>query len=120
MLKNVLITAIVGAGLHVGVGWEWTLVAAIAGGMLSVQRGWLTGALALGLSWGAVLLGSYLLAPDASAVLLGILDALIGGNTNGAIAVACTLLFGGLLGLCGGVIGSQIRSVIWQPAASDG
>lgn len=109
MLKNVLITAFISAGLHVGLGWEWTLLAAIAGGLLSVRRGWLTGSLALALSWGALLLGSFFLAPDASAVLLGVLDALIGGNTNGAIAVACTLLFGGLLGLCGGVIGSQIH-----------
>ena len=111
MLRNVLIGALTSAGLHVAVGWEWTVAAAVLAGVLSVRRGWLTGCLALAIAWGGVLLGSYLMAPGASSVLLGVIGGLISGNTTPAVAVACTLVFGGLLGLAGGVIGGQLRAM---------
>ena len=112
MLRNVLIGAVISAGLHVAVGWEWTVSAAILAGVLSVRRGWLAGLLALTIAWGGVLLGSYLMAPAASGVLLGVVGGLISGNTSAALAVACTLIFGGLLGLAGGIIGGQLRAMI--------
>ncbi len=112
MLRNVLIGAITSSGLHVAVGWEWTVAAAILTGVLSTRRGWLTGFLALEIAWGSVLLGSYLIAPGASSVLLGVIGGLISGNTIPAVAVACTLIFGGFLGLAGGVIGAQLRMIV--------
>jgi len=111
MLRNVLIGAFTSAGLHVAVGWEWTVAAAVLVGVLSIRRGWLAGFLALALAWGGVLLGSYLMAPGASGVLLDVISGLISGNTTPAVAVASTLIFGGLLGLAGGVIGGQLRAM---------
>lgn len=117
MLRNVLIGAITSAGLHATVGWEWTIAAAVLTGVLSIRRGWLAGCLALAIAWGGVLLGSYLTAPAASGVLLGVISGLISGNTTPFVAVACTLVFGGLLGLAGGVIGSQLRAMITSTTA---
>lgn len=111
MLRNVLIGAVTSAGLHVAVGWEWTIAAAILAGVLSIRRGWLAGAFALAAAWGSVLLGSYLMAPGASSILLGVIGGLISGNTIPAVAVASTLIFGGLLGLAGGAIGGQLRAM---------
>lgn len=111
-----MIAAPLSAVLHLLIGWEWTIAAGVMAGVLAPETGGRSGLLAVGASWGGVLLWSLLAAPDASAVLLDVLGGLVGGNTPGAAIVALTLAFGALLGLTGGLAGSQAR-LLAQPAA---
>lgn len=111
------LAAPVAAGLHLAVGWEWTILPAIVAGVLAGSRGWMAGLLTVALPWAGILAWSYAASPDSTPILLGVLGGLLGGNTPGAVVVALTLLFGGLVGLAGGTVGSQLNGL--APAGPD-
>lgn len=111
------LAAPVAAGLHLAVGWEWTILPAIVAGVLAGSRGWMAGLLTVALPWAGILAWSYAASPDSTPILLGVLGGLLGGNTPGAVVVALTLLFGGLIGLAGGTVGSQLNGL--APAGPD-
>jgi len=113
----VALAAPVAAGLHLAVGWEWTILPAIVAGVLAGSRGWMAGLLTVALPWAGILAWSYAASPDSTPILLGVLGGLLGGNTPGAVVVALTLLFGGLIGLAGGTVGSQLNGI--APAGPD-
>jgi hypothetical protein len=113
----VALAAPVAAGLHLAVGWEWTILPAIVAGVLAGSRGWMAGLLTVALPWAGILAWSYAASPDSTPILLGVLGGLLGGNTPGAVVVALTLLFGGLIGLAGGTVGSQLNGL--APAGPD-
>jgi hypothetical protein len=111
LVRTVALAAPVAAGLHLAVGWEWTILPAIVVGVLAGARGWMAGLLTVALPWAGILAWSYAASPDSTPILLGVLGGLIGGNTPGAVVVALTLLFGGLIGLAGGTVGSQLNGL---------
>ena len=100
------VTFVLAFVLHLLLGWGWTLVAGIAGGVWAVRRGWLVGALGVGLDWLVWLFYDYLTAQAATAEMVRVLGATLGNLPGGAV-VGLTLLLGLLLGALGGLIGTQ-------------
>ncbi|HHP7238023.1 hypothetical protein [Longibacter sp.] len=111
LVRILSLAAPVAAGLHLAVGWEWTILPAVVAGVLADSRGWMAGLLTVALPWAGILAWSYAASPDSTPILLGVLGGLLGGNTPGAVIVALTLLFGGLIGLAGGALGSALNGL---------
>lgn len=120
-MLRILITAALALLLHLTLGWAWTLLAGVIGGVWARRwgRAMLVGAIGVGLDW-AVLVGYNLIVAGAETrIMTGIMGALI-GNTPGAVVVAATVLIGALIGALGGWMGSQLhqlaRATIPRPA----
>ena len=92
--------------LHLLLGWGWTLAAGIAGGFWAVRRGWLVGALGVGLDWLVWLLYDYAVARAATSEMVRVLGGIL-GNLPGVAVVGFTLLLGLVLGALGGFVGTQ-------------
>lgn len=114
---TLLLTIVMALAVHLTLGWAWTLGAGVLGGALAARRGWLVGALGVGLSWTVLVVYSAVAAPEPFAILLDTLGGIL-GNTPGALAVALTLLIGVLLGALGGIIGSQLGALTAGPSAA--
>ena len=100
------VTFILAFALHLLLGWGWTLAAGVAGGAWAVRRGWLVGALGVGLDWLAWLFYDYLTAQAATAEMVRVLGGILGNLPGGAV-VGLTLLLGLVIGGLGGFIGTQ-------------
>lgn len=107
ILTYALFTFFVGLFLHVFVGWEWTILAAVGGGYGAGSRGWLVGSLGLGGEWLAILLYNFAVAWQPSQELARLMGALL-GNMPGIVFVGLSVLLGVLWGALGGLIGSQL------------
>jgi len=103
--------------LHLSLGWEWTVLAGLAGGLLGPQRGWMWGGSGVALGWALLIAGSYMHAPDSLGVLVDFFDH-AGGNIPGIMVVGVPLLFGALLGFLGGAIGQTLHRMYWESDAS--
>lgn len=103
--------------LHVGLGWEWTILAGVTAGFWFRRHAWAVGAVAVGLDWMILVLYSY--AMDARAVGR-MTDAVAGilGNMPAFAVVAITLLIGLLIGGFGGATGAQLKRVLRRRRAS--
>lgn len=104
-------TTVLALGLHLGLGWAWTPLAALAGGYWARRGGPALGAGALLLSWGALVGYNYVVAADAMSRMAGTVAALA-GNLPGIVVVALTLLVALLLGAVGGAAGSALRRLV--------
>jgi len=105
----VLLTALLSLGVHLALGWEWTVLAGIVGGVLSRPSwGWLVGAGGTALAWAALVIYSAWIAPASFRILLDTVASLA-GNIPGATLVGMTVFMGALLGALGGGIGSVLR-----------
>lgn len=93
--------------LHLALGWEWTALAAVAVGLAAGKRGWLYGAAAVVLGWGALVTYSFVIAPHATATFARTFGEIL-GNLPAAGTVALTLLIAGLIGALGGSLGSLL------------
>lgn len=96
--------------LHVGVGWEATVLAGVVGGAWPRDR-WLVGGAGVALAWGLLVLYTPVAAPAAFRVLLDTLGA-FAGNIPGEIVVGLTVFLGGLLGALGAAIGRLGRLLV--------
>ncbi|MDQ6637113.1 MAG: hypothetical protein M3Y62_04910 [Candidatus Dormibacteraeota bacterium] len=108
---GVLMVVVIWAGLQIGIWWlalpaGFLLTFLLAGGR-SVHTAWL--AAAAGWALPLVLLTVRGQAARSSAVLSGIL----GFPSLPVLAALLTVVFGALLGLGGGWLGSAIRRVLW-------
>lgn len=103
-----LVTLILALVLHLLLGWAWTLGAGVVGGLWAGRRGWLVGALGVGLGWLVLVVYSYLAAAPAVGEMTRVMGALMGG-LGGWVVVLATVLLGTLLGLLGGIIGGQLH-----------
>ncbi len=100
------VTCIVALALHLTLGWAWTLLAGIAGGAWSGRGGWRTGAAGVALAWAALVGYNLIVATGPVWQMLYTMGELLGG-LPGAAVVLLTVLLGGVLGVLGGLIGSQ-------------
>lgn len=114
MLKTLVTTAL-SIVLHVLLGWGWTLGAGIVGGLWAGRTGWLVGGAGVGAGWTAGVVYSAYVAPASTRILLDTLAQLFGsalGNIPDSLIVAVTILIGAVLGMLGGLIGTQLRALV--------
>jgi len=118
--RTVLMIAALSTGLHLVLGWAWTMAAGILGGFLRPSRCASVGAFGVGSAWAILLAYTFFVAPASTAILLDVLAGLLGRNTPDALIVFLTVLFGTILGALGGTIGSQLRMLFGSgaPAAT--
>jgi hypothetical protein len=104
-----LVTAVVSIAAHLVLGWEWTVLAGVVGGLAARRvSGWLVGAGGVALGWAALVIYTAGVAPASLRILIDTLEQLA-GNIPGEALVGLTVLLGGVLGALGGGIGSLIR-----------
>lgn len=110
-LLDILAVAALALGVHLVLGWAWTIGAGFLGGLFAAKRGGLVGLLGVALDW-AVLVGyNYIAAPAATQTMTDTMGGII-GNTSGMVVVAGTIFIGVLLGGVGGVAGTLARQVV--------
>ena len=95
--------------LHLGVGWEATVIAGVVGGFWGQAR-WFVGGVGVALGWGLLVLYTPVVAPAAFRVLLDTVGG-FGGNIPGEVIVGLTVFLGGVLGGLGAAIGRLVRLV---------
>lgn len=95
---------------HVTLGWMWTPMAAILGSSFASHRGWVVGAIGVGVAWG-LLVGFNFYAAQAETIELGrVLGGIFGGIPGIAIHMV-TVVIGILLGALGGKVGEMLREM---------
>lgn len=102
---RIVLIGILALGIHLLLGWEWTLCAGIVAGAVTPRHGWFVGAAGTALAWASVLVYSFAVAPAATRVLLDTLSG-FAGNIPGSALVALTVALGALVGGLGGAIGT--------------
>lgn len=113
---KVVFTALLSIGMHLALGWEWTVLAGMIGGGWASRRGWLVGGGGTALGW-AVLVGYTAgVAPASLRILVDTLGALA-GNIPGEAIVGLTVLLGALLGALGGHLGALLRPLVDEHVA---
>ncbi len=119
MVTKTLITAVLSVGAHLALGWEWTILAGVVGGLWSQRpSGWLVGAGGTALGWAVLAVYTAVVAPDSFRVLMDVLGTLA-GNMPGEALVVLTVLLGGLLGGLGGGIGTMLCPLVEDRLSSD-
>jgi hypothetical protein len=103
-----ILALIVSLGLHVALGWQWTVLAALGAGLFSRRFGTLIGAAAVALEWALLILYSYVVAPSETGNMIAITGGLF-GNLAPPLVVGSTVLLGVAVGLFGGLVGSLTR-----------
>lgn len=109
-IVRILLVGFLALGLHLLLGWEWTVCAGIVAGALIPRHGWFVGAAGTALGWASVLVYSFVVAPASTRVYLDTLSG-FAGNIPGFAFVALTVVLGALLGGLGGAIGMLGRSL---------
>lgn len=104
-------------GLHVVLGWAWTVAGGVLVGLWKPRRGWLLGLGGAALGWATLIGYTALVAPGGLRILLETMGALV-GNIPGEAVVGASVVLGGGLGALGGAIGSACRSGGTVPTAA--
>ena len=107
----VLLSALLSVGLHLALGWQWTMFAGVGAGVWRGGRSLpasLVGAGGTALGWAAVVIYTAAVAPSSLRILADAIGALA-GNIPGEALVGTTVLLGGGLGALGGAIGALLR-----------
>ena len=97
--------------LHITLGWAWTMIAGIIGGFGAQDRGWLVGALGVGLSWLLIILWNLFFVGGHLASMVQALGAGL-GNVPGVVLVAVSLMVGVILGALSGYLGQSISALV--------
>lgn len=113
-IYRLLIVAALAGFLHLLLSWEWTLLAALAGGYWFGHGGWLIGAAGVGMDYLVFLIYNYAVDARAVSVMTETMGALL-GNMPSAAVVAFSLLIGVAIGAFGGAAGTQLRRVLDGP-----
>ena len=109
---TVFLIALLSLGAHLALGWEWTVLAGVVGGIVSrPSTGWLVGAGGTALGWASLVIYSAWMAPASLRILVDTLGSMA-GNIPGAALVGMTVLLGGLLGALGGGIGTLLHPLV--------
>lgn len=97
--------------LHLFLGWQWTLLAGAVYGFFGRKGAWLLAALAAGLSWALLVLGSFVSAPAETGIMTRTMSTLL-GNQPPWFYVGASVVLGSVLGLLGGIVGIQVRKLV--------
>jgi hypothetical protein len=98
-------------GLHVALGWAWTVGGGVLVGLWRPRRGWVWGASGGALGWASLVGYTAATAPASLRLLLETVGAL-GGNIPEEAVVGATVVLGSALGALGGVLGSAVRLLL--------
>ncbi len=104
-------------GLHVLLGWQWTILAGAVYGFVERRHAWSAAMLACGLSWAVLVLWNFTVAPQETGKMTETLGGLFGNIAPWAI-VAVTILLGALSGLIGALLGRGVRTLFRPPSRS--
>lgn len=106
-----LATTLAALVVHLLWGWQLTVLAAIFGGLWKGRGGWWIGGAGVGLSWGILVMVSFIAAPRPTLRMIETVADILGGFPA-PFTVVVTVLFGVLIGTAGGGLGTQLRLVI--------
>ena len=90
--------------LHLTLGWAWTPLAGLLAGWH--MRGWIFGALVVGVDYGLLVAFSFAVDPRAVGTMTDTMGGFLGNMPSGAV-VALTVLIGVVLGGLSGAAGAQ-------------
>lgn len=110
---KVVLATVISILLHVVLGWEWTVLAGALCGWLVAGRGWLWGLVSIAAGWGLIVLYDYFTAPASTGRMLEATGQIF-GNLPGWVVVVLTILIGGVIGMLGGLAGSQFRQLVYS------
>ena len=110
-----LVTTLLSIGLHLALGWEWTVLAGAVGGIWSPRylRGSFIGGAGTALGWAVLVIYTAAVTPSSLRLLVNTLGDLA-GNIPGEVVVGSTVLLGGVLGGLGGAIGATLAPLFAQ------
>ena len=97
--------------VHLVFGWAWTILAAVGVGYWHGRRGWLAGAICVGVSFVLLILYNFVVAPGPT-VRMGTVMGGILQNVPAWAVFALTGLIGVLIGTAGGGLGSGLRRIM--------
>lgn len=104
---KLLATVILALVLHLLLGWAWTILAGVIGGLWKGRGGWWVGGLGVGLSWLWLILFNFGVAAEPVRRMTDMLGGIL-GDLPGMAVIGATLLIGILLGTVGGGLGTQV------------
>jgi len=107
--------ALVALAIHLLIGWPWTVLGGVLAGLVKGRWGWAYGGLGVALSWMGLVFWNYIVVPAETGKTYALLGDLL-GNLSPTLVVGITLLLGAVLGMLGGLIGTQLRFLIRPPA----
>jgi hypothetical protein len=110
---KVVLSSLLALALHVAVGWAWTALAGVVSGWWALKRGWLAGASAVGLAWGALVCWNYAVAPQEVSTMWRTLGQFAAGAPAWLVPIL-TVLAGVLIGAAGGWFGAEVAR-LWDP-----
>ncbi|NND72662.1 MAG: hypothetical protein HKN43_13880 [Rhodothermales bacterium] len=108
------ITTLLSVGLHVAVGWQWSVVGGIVAGFWAIRRGWIAGGVTVGLAWSILLAYSLFDAFNPVLRMFEVAGQLVGGLPAVFTPVAIVLC-GFLLGLLAGFLGEALAGLREEP-----
>jgi len=101
----------VAVGLHLVLGWAWTIGGGIAVGLYHTRRAWLAGGICVGVSWSIFVAHAFIIAPEPTMRLMAVMGGIFGDLPSSLIPVL-TVFLGILLGIAGGAVGASLKSVL--------
>jgi len=104
VVAALLLTMLLSLLLHLLLGWQWTILAALPIGFFRPRRAWIIGAAGVALGWSILIGYSLVVAARPTLRMLQFVGSLF-GNLPAPAVVAVTALVGGILGLLGAWIG---------------
>lgn len=107
---KIAVTTAVSLALHLTLGWAWTLLAGVAGGVWAGRRGGVVGGAGVGLGWLLLVIYNFAVAAPAVRAMTATMGGIL-GNLPAWAVVALTLLVGVMLGATGGVLGARLARV---------
>ena len=108
---RILTGFMVSIALHLLLGWAWTIGGGIAVGLYRVDRAWLMGGISVGFGWAVFVAHAFLVSPEPTMRLLGIMGAIF-GDVPGIFILIGTILVGILLGIAGGALGASMNPIL--------
>jgi hypothetical protein len=112
---KILLITILALILHLILGWQWVVVAGIAGGYWQGKGGWRVGLVSITLAWLLLIIWNYLVTSVSIKQMFETMSAIMGGLPSFGFPML-TLVWAALLGVVSGAIGSQIRFSIKPPS----
>ncbi len=107
----ILAAALLSVGVHLALGWSWTLAAGVPAGALKPARWFVAGSLSGAVGWALPILYSLGIAPAPTLRMADTMGNMLGG-APGIVFIAATVLTGAWLGALGAAIGAGAKRLL--------